>query len=92
MAEQNQTTLWVSNLDPSLSEEAIRKLFANQKGITNIKMIKDTNGRLSGYGFLEFASNEDAIQALQKYSGLTLPGSSLPLRVNWAGSTKQNTG
>jgi RNA recognition motif-containing protein len=84
-AENQPTSLYVSNLDTFMTEDLIKGLLSSEKGLTNVKLIRDkTTNALSGYGFLDFTTHADAQAALLKLHGSSLPGSSRILRLNWA--------
>ncbi|EFC48769.1 predicted protein, partial [Naegleria gruberi] len=81
-------TLWMGDLDDSMDDEYVKKLFANdiRPSINSVKIIKDRNtGKSIGYGFVEFASIEIAKAVLESYAGKPIP--TLPnkiYRLNWA--------
>ena len=53
--------------------------------ISSIKIIRNKQTGLSeGYGFVEFFSHATAEKVLQNYSGILMPNTDLPFRLNWA--------
>ena len=76
--------LYVGNLPFSVTEEAIRELFAQDgRGVTEVKLITDRDtGRPRGFGFVEMNNSEDASTAVTALNGHTMDGR--PLTVNEA--------
>lgn len=53
--------------------------------ISSIKVIRNKQTGLSeGYGFVEFFSHGTAEKVLQNYSGIMMPNTEQPFRLNWA--------
>ena len=53
--------------------------------IASIKIIrKKQTGLSGGYGFVEFFSHATAEKVLQNYSGMYMPNTEQPFRLNWA--------
>ncbi|XP_042755245.1 uncharacterized protein LOC111920081 isoform X2 [Lactuca sativa] len=66
--------VFVGGLARSLNEDKVRKVFAACGEITDMRLIKDQNGILKGFGFVRFATKEAADKALKELSGSMLEG------------------
>ncbi|CAI2346108.1 unnamed protein product [Caenorhabditis sp. 36 PRJEB53466] len=73
-------TLYVGNLDPSISEDLISTLFNQIGAVTKTKVIFD--GSNDPYAFVEFADHQQASQALQTMNKRLLLDREM--KVNWA--------
>ena len=74
MEEQNK--IYIGNLKFDLSEEALRDVMA-EKGLnpTDVKVIKDKmSGRSKGFGFAEFATEEETQNAIDTLNGQEIGG------------------
>ena len=73
------TKLYVGNLPFTVTEEAVRNLFAPHGTVEKISLINDREtGRPRGFGFVEM-SNSDASRAMQALNGQDLEGRALKL-------------
>jgi RNA recognition motif-containing protein len=73
------TKLYVGNLPFTVTEEAIRNLFAPHGTVEKISLISDREtGRPRGFGFVEM-SNSDASRAMQALNGKDFDGRSLKI-------------
>ena len=73
MAELNKTNLIVNYLPQSLTDEEFHALFAKVGTLTASKIIRDRNtGYSYGYGFVDYASEDDAQKAIDALNGLQL--------------------
>ena len=99
VAEQDEvdvdsTSLFVKNIDFSSTEDSLARIFKPCKGFLKFTlMLKTTpNGtrQSMGYGFVEFANQRDAGNALKKLQGTNVDGKSLQISVS-ASKTKQVT-
>jgi len=70
----SKTTLFVANLPFSLDDEALSKIFEGS-GCVSARVVKTRNLRSRGYGFVEFASEQDQLKALEEKQGyeVTVP-------------------
>ena len=76
------TKLYVGNLPFTVTEEAVRNLFAPHGTVEKISLINDRDtGRPRGFGFVEM-SNADASRAMQALNGQDFSGR--PLKINEA--------
>lgn len=63
--------IYAGNLSWRLSSEGLRDAFSGQPGLLGAKVIYERqSGRSRGYGFLSFASTEDAEYALKAMNGV----------------------
>jgi len=73
------TKLYVGNLPFTVTEEAVRNLFAPHGTVEKISLISDRDtGRPRGFGFVEM-SNSDASRAMQALNGKELEGRALKI-------------
>ena len=76
------TKLYVGNLPFTVTEEAVRNLFAPHGTVEKISLITDRKtGRPRGFGFVEM-SKDDAERAMQALNGKDFDGR--PLKINEA--------
>jgi RNA recognition motif-containing protein len=62
--------LFVGNIPYSATEDTLRAHFAQHGEVTSVNIIKDRDsGRSKGFGFVEFATDEDAMKALKATDG-----------------------
>uniref|UniRef100_A0A7E4ZSI1 Nucleolysin TIA-1/TIAR n=1 Tax=Panagrellus redivivus TaxID=6233 RepID=A0A7E4ZSI1_PANRE len=78
--EGQPRTLYVGNLDPSVTEEFVCTLFSQIGIVTKTKVIFDTAS--DPYAFVEFADHTSAAQALQAMNHRSLL--EREMKVNWA--------
>jgi len=65
--------LYVGNLEHTVTEEELRTLFSEHGGVLSLTIVRDRySGRSKGFGFVEFANNEDAQKAKQALKGRAL--------------------
>ena len=65
--------LFIANISFSATEEDLRELFGTVGPIKRLSLIK-TDGKLRGYGFLEYADPLDAARALDDLHGKDFMG------------------
>lgn len=70
--------LYVGNLPLNLTEEDLKKLFAEYTSVISAKLIidRDTN-RSKGFGFVEFSSADEAKKAIAALHGKDCGGRAL---------------
>ena len=84
------TKLYVGNLPFTVTEEAVRNLFAPHGTVEKISLITDRDtGRPRGFGFVEM-SNADASRAMQALNGQDFSGR--PLKINEAQDKPRSSG
>ena len=75
--------VFVGNLDYNTRREEVQTLFAQAGEIRDVFLPTDREtGRPRGFAFVEFANEEDAAKAIEKFNGHQLGGRAL--RVNAA--------
>ncbi|CAI4232198.1 unnamed protein product, partial [Auanema sp. JU1783] len=80
MGNDEPKTLYVGNLDSSVTEEFIATLFGQMGVVTKTKVIFD--GTNDPYAFVEFSDHSQAAQALQAMNRRMLLEKEM--KVNWA--------
>ena len=61
----------------------------NAKGLVSIKLMRDrSTNEPQGFGFIDFATEEDAINALNGYNGRPIPGTGYTFRLNFGGGSR----
>jgi RNA recognition motif-containing protein len=75
--------LYVGGLSPQATPEELQALFAQVGTVESVNIINDRfSGRSRGFGFVEMATKEEALAAIEKLSGQEVAGS--PIVVNEA--------
>ncbi len=75
--------IYAGNLSWRITSEGLRDAFSDQPGVLGAKVIYDRDsGRSRGFGFLSFASADDAESALKAMNEVEVEGR--PLRLNLA--------
>ena len=70
--------LYVGNLSYSTTEAELNELFGNHGQVTSVAVITDREtGRAKGFGFVEFANDEDAKAAIAALDGKEIGGRAL---------------
>ena len=70
--------LFVGGLSWDTTDDGLRRAFASYGEITEAKVITDRDtGRSRGFGFVTFASDEDAKTAISKVDGTSLDGKTI---------------
>lgn len=89
LQERNQdATVYVGDLDQQVTEAILWELMLQAGPVVNIHIPKDKlSGIHSGYGFVEFRSEEDADYAMKIMSMIKLFGK--PIKINKASADKK---
>ena len=67
--------LYVGNLSYSLTEEDLKKFFAEAGSVESATIITDKiSGRSKGFGFVEMSSEEEVKKAIEIFDGKDLDG------------------
>lgn len=66
------TNVFVKNLSETASDEDLKKLFSPFGTITSAVVMRETNGRSRGFGFVNFSSADAAAAAVEKLNGTTI--------------------
>lgn len=75
--------IYVGNIGPSVTEEALRSLFSAFGAVDSIRIIKDKfTGAARGFAFVEMPSADEANRAIEQLNGAELEGQRI--RVNEA--------
>jgi len=75
--------LYVGNLPFSTTDQELSEIFTQVGPVASAKVIMDRDsGRSKGFGFVEMASDEAALNAISQFNGAQLNGR--PLTVNEA--------
>jgi RNA recognition motif-containing protein len=83
--------VFVGNLDYNTRREEVQTLFAEVGEIRDVFLPTDREtGRPRGFAFVEFAQEEDAAKAIEKFNGYQLGGRAL--RVNAAEDRPRGSG
>jgi cold-inducible RNA-binding protein len=70
--------LYVGNLPYSTTEEDLRNLFSQYGHVDNVAVVTDRDtGRSRGFGFVEFADDNEARNAISALSGSEYGGRAL---------------
>ncbi|KAJ9166194.1 hypothetical protein P3X46_020976 [Hevea brasiliensis] len=78
-------TIWIGDLHHWMDENYLHTCFASTGEIAAIKVIRNKQTGLSeGYGFVEFFTHAKAENVLQTYTGILMPNTEQPFRLNWA--------
>lgn len=60
--------LYVGNLEYSITDEDLEKLFSSEGSVTYTKVIRSMEGNSKGFGFVEMDTEEEATKAIEKYN------------------------
>jgi RNA recognition motif-containing protein len=83
--------IYVGNLSFDTAEPELRQLFEAYGGVDSVKIISDQfTGRSRGFGFIEMATREEGMKAIQELDSKDLGGRSL--KVNEAKPKRQSGG
>jgi len=83
--------VYVGNLSYNTSTEDLKQAFARSGTVVDAKVMSDREtGQSRGFGFVQFASDEQAVQAIQDWDGQDLGGRRL--KVNEAQDRPARTG
>jgi RNA recognition motif-containing protein len=75
--------IYAGNLNYSLSEEELEKVFADYGEVTSVKIIRDKyTDQSKGFGFIEMSDDAAAQKAIDELNGTEVKGREL--RVNQA--------
>src|SRR3954464_6400288 len=82
MATEDARKLFVAGLPESISEDVLRQLFEATGGkVVDVSLPRDrATGRPRGFGFVTFATSEEAIAARDKLDGSLQAGRAISVR------------
>lgn len=69
MQRYQGVNLYVKNLDDTIDDEHLRMAFKDHGTITSAKVMTEDNGRSRGFGFVCFASPDEATKAVTEMNG-----------------------
>ncbi|NXC86062.1 NUCL protein, partial [Cercotrichas coryphoeus] len=84
----NSKTLIVNNLSYAATEETLQEVF---KKASSIKVPQNNQGRPKGYAYVDFATAEDAKEALNSYNNTEIEGRAIRLEFSSPSWQKGNT-
>ena len=71
-------TIYVGNINYSLSEEDVQRIFEVLGKVEAIKIIRDKKtGKSKGFGFLDMPNKKEAMEAIKTLDGKTVAGRNL---------------
>lgn len=73
----DENNLVIENLPSRLTEEGFLDLFVQFGEIKQASFLKNSDGTSRGYGYVNFHTHEDALQAIKHYDGFVLWGKTL---------------
>lgn len=74
----NRPRLYVGNLPYQLTVDELKDFFAGAGNVTDAAIISDRDsGRSKGFGFVEFATEDDATRAQSMFNGAQLKNRTL---------------
>lgn len=68
------TNIFIKNLPKSITEDKFKEMFSQFGQITSALLKKDEEGNSKGFGFINFASHEEARAAVDEMNGKELDG------------------
>lgn len=63
------TNLYVKNLDPEVTQDGLKEMFAEFGKITSAVVQLDAQGKSRGFGFVNLENHEDAVKAVEALHG-----------------------
>ncbi|XP_078429489.1 THO complex subunit 4C-like [Wolffia australiana] len=78
---ENDTKLYVSNLDYGVSNEDIKELFSEIGQLRRSTLHFDQNGRSIGSAEVVFVRRSDAVAALKRYNNVQLDGKAMKIEI-----------
>jgi len=69
MSKFQGVNLYVKNLDESIDDAKLREEFSNAGTITSAKIMRDDKGVSKGFGFVCFATPDEATKAVTEFNG-----------------------
>jgi RNA recognition motif-containing protein len=78
----SEVRLYIGNLPYSTAEAELEELFMQAGEVTSAVIVTDRDtGRSRGFGFVEFATEAEAQEAIQKFNGVEFGGRTLRVDV-----------
>ncbi|KAF5737507.1 polyadenylate-binding protein 7-like isoform X1 [Tripterygium wilfordii] len=80
---QSTSSIYVGDLHPDVTDGQLADIFAEFNSITSVRLCRDsTTGRSLCYGYVNFASQEEAVHAIETKNHMVLNGKAI--RVMWS--------
>ncbi|AQZ12880.1 PAB1 (YER165W) [Zygosaccharomyces parabailii] len=76
-AKANFTNVYVKNINPETSQEDFEEFFKKMGPVTSIHLEKDQEGKLKGFGFVNYETHSDAAKAVDELNGTEFNGQQL---------------
>lgn len=71
-------TIYVGNVNYSLTDEDVRRIFEVMGKVEAIKLIRDKKtGKSKGFGFLDMENKKEAMEAIKTLDGKAVAGRNL---------------
>jgi RNA recognition motif-containing protein len=65
--------IYVGNLNYKVQEEDVKDVFETYGDVSSVKLISDRiTGRAKGFGFVEMANDQEALDAIENLDGFNL--------------------
>ncbi|KAJ3361780.1 RNA-binding protein 4F [Allomyces javanicus] len=73
-ADQSGTTVFVANVHKRVDADTLRAVFARDgRNVTDVRLMVTKHGESKGYGYIEFATRDEALAAVAALDGHVLP-------------------
>jgi polyadenylate-binding protein len=76
-AKQNFTNVYVKNIDANVTDEEFTDLFEKYGAITSSSLARDEEGKVRGFGFVNFEDHEAAMKATDELNDSEFHGKNL---------------
>lgn len=69
LEDEGQHTVYVANLDWSVDEAHLRRVFSDVDGLKDVRLVRDFLKRSKGYAYIDFDSSAHVGEAVEKFNG-----------------------
>jgi polyadenylate-binding protein len=76
-ADATFTNVFVKSLPLEVEDDALKEMFASYGEIKSAVVMKDTEGKSRGFGFVNFGEHDDATKAIEELNGKEKDGKTL---------------
>lgn len=76
-AKANYTNLYIKNIGPETTDDEFNEIFSKYGEIVSASLEKDEEGKLKGFGFVNYADHSSAVKAVEEVDGTELHGQTL---------------
>lgn len=73
----NYTNVYIKNIPLDTTEEEFKEYFGKMGNITSISLEKNDEGKLKGFGFVNYETHDDAVKAVEELNGKEFKGEEL---------------